>query len=86
MRGQERFGTESLGSERRRDALTEVSGSQIFPLHPGARTSVSYAGARNGLNFRSALATKTKSLSVRPLILCDQILILHFPQARYRSG
>ena len=26
------------------------------------------------------------SLSVRPLILCDQISILHFPQARYRSG
>ena len=56
------------------------------PLHQGARTHVGYAGARNGLNFRSALAAKIKSLSVRPLILCDQISILHFPQARYRSG
>ena len=57
-----------------------------LPLHQGARSHVSYAGARNGLNFRSALAAKIKSLSVKSLILCDQISILHFPQARYRSG
>ena len=50
------------------------------PLHQGARTRVGYAGARNGLNFRSALAAKTKSLSVRPLILCDQISIMHSPR------
>jgi hypothetical protein len=50
------------------------------------RTRVGYAGVRNGLNFCSALAAKTKSLSVRPLILCDQISILHFPQAKNRSG
>ena len=50
------------------------------PLHHGTRPHVGYAGARNGLNFRSALAAKIKSLSVRPLILCDQISILHFPR------
>lgn len=57
-----------------------------LPLHQGARSHVDYAGARNGLNFRSDLAAKIKSLSVKPLILCDQISTLHFPQARYRSG
>jgi len=56
------------------------------PLHQRAQPRVDYVGARNGLNFHSALAAKIKSLSVKPLILCDQTSILHFPQARYRSG
>ena len=45
------------------------------------QTRVGYAAARSGRNFRSALAARAKSLSVRPLILCDQISILHLPQA-----
>ena len=71
----------------RRGRTTEVSIIEVLAASSSrSPDSCRYAGARNGLNFRSALAAKTKSLSVRPLILCDQISILHLPQARYRSG
>ena len=80
------FGTRVQGHFR---TEYEVRSRPAYPANCDVRgegasleTRAGYAGARNGVNFRSALAAKTKSLSVRPLILCDQISILHFPQAR----
>ncbi len=51
----------------------------------GKRAKLPVGGVQ-GLYSWSILAAKIKSLSVRPLILCVQVVISTFPQASEMSG
>ncbi len=65
-------------------ALVKERESQVFAGRGGADGRV--LAGNQALASWSILAARMKSLSVKPLILCVQVVISTFPQARKISG